>query len=138
MPWKNINDRRQYHREYSQRDYVKQKKKEYMEKTKEQRSLNAKKYRDTKRICEWKRAGVKGDLYELSIRYKNTTHCDICNTELCCENKSKSRKCLDHDHLSGHFRNILCNSCNAKRQIPDKLRMTLMLELHRYFNVYNL
>ena len=28
----------------------------------------------------------------------------------------ENKKCMDHCHLTGLFRNILCNSCNSKRR----------------------
>ena len=60
-------------------------------------------------VYNWKRYGVIHDdfdkLYEL---YINTTECNVCNKTF----KKSNDKCLDHDHESGQFRQILCQSCN--------------------------
>jgi len=42
--------------------------------------------------------------------YKNATHCD------CCMNPLGDKKCRNHDHQSGAFLNILCNSCNLQHK----------------------
>jgi hypothetical protein len=34
------------------------------------------------------------------------THCQICNTQLI------KRKCIDHNHITGNIRGILCTKCN--------------------------
>jgi hypothetical protein len=73
----------------------------------------------TRRIHDWKRSEppVKCDdfnaLYEY---YINTTHCENCNVELVEGSKAANRKCLDHCHETGEFRNILCNTCNVRRK----------------------
>jgi hypothetical protein len=60
------------------------------------------------RINNWKRRGVIGDLHELYDKYIMTDVCECCNNNF----KSSSDKCLDHDHITGIFRKIICRSCN--------------------------
>jgi hypothetical protein len=73
------------------------------------------------RISCWKQWGVINDDYEaLYTKWKTTTHCEECNVELAEGNKVKNKKVLDHDHKTGLFRNILCNSCNTKRGNADR------------------
>tara|TARA_R110002096_G_scaffold127750_3_gene275730 strand:- start:30 stop:335 length:306 start_codon:yes stop_codon:yes gene_type:complete len=71
----------------------------------------------TDRISDWKRQGIIfHDFDLLHDMYLQTTHCDVCK---CLLNQcGKSRKCVDHDHDitdDDNVRNILCNSCNRKR-----------------------
>ncbi len=56
----------------------------------------------------WKRRGVIGNLDELYEKYMNTLNCEKCNL-LFIETKYK---CLDHNHITGEFRFILCKNCN--------------------------
>jgi len=86
-------------------------------------------------ISNWKTKKVKGDLYEIYETWLNTSHCEVCNVELIQDNKSSNRKIMDHDHLSGYFRNIICNRCNSHRQKVDNRRYLLNLELHRYHHL---
>lgn len=83
-------------------------------------------------ISNWKTKKVKGDLYEIYDTWLKTTHCECCNVELIQDNRSSNRKIMDHDHLSGHFRNIVCSRCNNNRQKLDNKRYLLNLEIHRY------
>jgi len=48
------------------------------------------------------------------------TH-DTCTTCNLCKNgfSKENRKVADHSHLSGHFRQTLCNTCNLKLQTPN-------------------
>jgi len=66
-----------------------------------------------KTIYNWK---VKYELKEsdekieeLYNRYIIATHCELCNKEF----KSSSDRCMEHDHETGRFRNIVCKRCNA-------------------------
>ena len=69
------------------------------------------------RISNWKKSGVKCDdwdeLYDLYISIWNCEECDI---ELVEGMYGNNKKCLDHDHETGEFRNILCQTCNLKRR----------------------
>jgi hypothetical protein len=74
----------------------------------------------SRRITTWKRIGVISDDYDaLYIKYKETTHCEECNCEFIEGSRGKNKKALDHDHKTGAFRNIICNSCNIKRGFKD-------------------
>jgi hypothetical protein len=92
-------------------------KKEYM---KEYRKTPQ--YKKSHLIGNWKYKGLIGDYEAIYKRYVNTTHCDLCNVELCDGNKLPNRKCMEHNHDTGEFRNIVCNSCNCKK--TDKKKRT--------------
>jgi lysyl-tRNA synthetase class II len=122
---------------YRQTEKIKEYYKQYREKNKEKlkqdkkdwNENNKKKVKDynqifmqtetgikLNRINNWKQMGVNCDdfdnLYEI---YINTTHCQECNVELIGGSKASNRKCLDHSHETGEFRNILCHTCNVRR-----------------------
>ena len=89
-----------YKKEYCNREDTKKKMKEY------NRSVQGKK---SNRIGKWKSRGVIGDLSKIyDERYLPSTHCEVCNKEYKCSRD----KHLDHDHVSGKFRQIICCSCN--------------------------
>jgi hypothetical protein len=73
------------------------------------------------RITCWKQIGViTNDYEELYTKWKETKLCEVCNIELIEGNKGKNKKTLDHDHNTGQFRNIVCNTCNVKRGNADR------------------
>ena len=86
---------------------------------KEYRAKNAEKikaYNQTaprkksKRLDDWKRRGlIHENMDELYTQYLNTLSCNVCKVEF----TDKNKRCMDHDHSTGEFRNILCNSCNV-------------------------
>jgi hypothetical protein len=72
------------------------------------------------RITKMKQMGIISDDYEaIYEKWKITTHCEECNIELVNDNKGANRKCTDHDHKTGVFRNIICHKCNMKRGRED-------------------
>ena len=93
----------------------------------EEYKLMMEKYRQSEagkksaRISGWKQWGIINDDYDaLYEKWKNTTHCEACDVELIEGNKGKHKKVIDHDHKTGAFRNIVCNSCNVKRGNDDR------------------
>lgn len=79
-----------------------------------------------------KRMGVSPSQYdEIVARQGNI--CAICDKEF---GKGRMGKHLDHDHVSGKVRELLCGSCNvglgAFEDNPNSLRMAaLYLEAHK-------
>ena len=63
----------------------------------------------------WKTAGLNMEHFEeIYERYISTTHCDLCKVELTKDKKTtKTTKCMDHSHITGEFRNVLCHTCNC-------------------------
>lgn len=69
------------------------------------------------RKSSWKVAGLNmehfEEIYEI---YISTTHCDLCKVELTEDKiRTKTTRVMDHSHITGEFRNVLCHSCNIKR-----------------------
>lgn len=72
-------------------------------------------------ISKWKcDYGLIGDYDAIYERYKNTTHCDLCNVLLTKECKGGTRKQMEHNHSTGEFRNIVCQSCNCAKTDKKK------------------
>lgn len=61
-------------------------------------------------------------------RWHYSPRCELCNQPY-----TNRKKAMDHHHASGHFRSICCNSCNSYIGKIDRLKQSLLLELHRYF-----
>jgi len=64
-------------------------------------------------INNWKRRGVIGDYDKLYEYHLSVNECENCGIEL--NQDQSTKKCLDHDHTTGLFRNILCQNCNLLR-----------------------
>jgi hypothetical protein len=111
------------------KEYYEKNKEKYYEENKEYRKKNkdkikekAKEYikteagKKTNRISKWKIRGIKSDDYNsLYEYYINVENCEECDVELV-EGNIINGRCLDHDHETGLFRNVLCRSCNIKRK----------------------
>ena len=77
---------------------------------------------ESMRINKWKQSGVKHDNFkELYKIWKAATNCADCDVILVEGNKGRNHKCLDHDHTTGLFRDIVCHTCNQQRGVTDKM-----------------
>jgi len=109
----NVNIKEREKQRVQQRiEIIKEYRKQYFQKKK-----NDPIYKKRVLINRWKHRGIIFHDYDLLYDiYLQTTHCDECK---CLLNQcQKSRKCVDHDHSitdDYNVRNILCNSCNRKR-----------------------
>jgi len=118
--------RKEYDKEYREenKEKIKERKKEYYKENKERIQEQKKEYLKTDqskkshRISTWKQLGLISEdydkLYEL---YINTNECDNCGIELVEGRYGSNKRCMDHNHRTGLFRNILCHNCNSIR--PD-------------------
>jgi hypothetical protein len=72
----------------------------------------------TVRLYNWKKSGVIcEDFNKLYEYYLNTNECEKCNIPLVSGQLGANKKCLDHNHITGLFRNILCQNCNLKATV---------------------
>ena len=131
MPWKNPKSKEAI--EYQKRWWEENKHK----KNKEQIRENNRKYSKTEKgkrkikIKDWKSKGMICDDWDKFYdKYISTSHCESCNLEF--GNERCNRRNLDHQHSSGHIRNIICHSCNSFRSKYDKQLGSVLLEIHRY------
>ena len=75
---------------------------------------NTDKGRKTKRISIWRSRGLISEDYDkIYERYILTEECDNCGILL--DEDFNTKKCMDHSHTTGEFRNILCSLCNVNR-----------------------
>jgi hypothetical protein len=76
-------------------------------------------------IYNWKRYGLidsDNDNYEkLYDKYIHTEFCELCNVKLTSGNEKTTKRCMDHDHKTGLFRNITCMKCNSKLGVKEAL-----------------
>ena len=117
------------------REENKEKIKKYKEKNKEQIKEKMKKWRDAnkayskeyrqtekgkrkQRIANWKNSGMiepDGGWDKFMDKVENTKNCELCDIVLTIDKRNtKTTRCVDHSHITGIFRNVVCNSCNRK------------------------
>ena len=67
-------------------------------------------------IDKWKSRGLISNDYEsIYSIWKNSTNCEKCNHDY-----SYYRKHMDHCHITGAFRNVLCHRCNMNDMVTNK------------------
>jgi len=126
MPFKDPEKKKEWSKLYKEKnkEKIKEREREYREKNKDEIKEKAKKYYHTDqgmkvhRIATWKRRGVVSENFdELYDYYINCENCEDCNVELTVDRYSTATtRCLDHQHTTGLFRNVVCHSCNVKRK----------------------
>ena len=132
MPYKDPEKQKEYMKEYNKKyyekknEYYKEHNKQYYENNKEQIVKYHKEYyescvgKKSNIISKWRHRGlIETDQYtfdELYEAYLYHTNCEECGVELTTGKRCSTSKCLDHDHETGKFRNILCHTCNVKRR----------------------
>tara|TARA_R110000772_G_scaffold40536_1_gene94910 strand:- start:146 stop:583 length:438 start_codon:yes stop_codon:yes gene_type:complete len=100
-------------------EYYIDKNKQYRENNKEKHKEYMKEYNETpegkkaQTKSNWKSYGLDMDtFYYVYPIYLATTHCDRCNVLL--EGIGNNKKCMDHCHATGMYRNTVCKKCNTK------------------------
>ena len=95
---------KEYQKKYQKSEKYKEYKKEYLKSEKgKKKTIKAR----------WKHSGLNMDNFEeIYERYEMAIFCDICECVLNVEGNYNSTKCMDHCHITGEFRNIVCNYCN--------------------------
>ena len=86
------------------------------EEMKERRKIRNKTEKGKKsvKITTWKGRGLLGD-YEMIYKiYQSTKFCDDCAFELE-TGDTRYVKCMDHSHVTGEFRGVVCKGCNNRR-----------------------
>jgi hypothetical protein len=75
-------------------------------------------------ISQWKGYGIICDDWDaLYERYITTLLCEQCNVELTTDRyNTETTRTLDHNHDTLLFRNVLCHSCNVRRDVRRKAR----------------
>ena len=98
-------------------------------------------------LYKWKQRGLicrEGETYDdIFDRVQNTANCELCNV-LLTSGRSKTGRCMDHDHSTGYFRQVLCRSCNVHHDKkysgkPPKNNKTTGIKnisFHKRFNIY--
>jgi hypothetical protein len=92
------------------------------------------KQKKSHKISEWRTKQKMKETNErfdyIYNRWLTSKNCELCDCEYVLK---KNIKVCDHHHLSGHFRNVICNKCNCYIAKVDRIKERVNLELHRYF-----
>ena len=64
-----------------------------------------------RRLSNWKTKGLVGDYDAIYEIYLKTTNCMRCSIQFSEETRN-TRKCMDHDHETNEYRQMICHHCN--------------------------
>jgi hypothetical protein len=68
-----------------------------------------------RRICHWKKRGVVCDDFDsLHDWYLSQDICQICSVVLTTGDVCSTRRVIDHCHITGEVRGIICFGCNVR------------------------
>ena len=82
----------------------------------------------------WLRKGLNPEDFEKAwTAYCNSKRCEWCNSEY----KSSRDKQMDHCHDFGHFRNILCQTCNGWRRDSKFICKSWDKQRNKYYYYIN-
>ena len=117
-------------KEYYQnnKERIVEKRREYLENNKEKIREYKKQYietpagKKTGMMSSWRKNGVINVNDEMYNNYIATTHCECCLKEF----SSSRDRCLDHDHETGEFRWVICQSCNNQDYWKKKINTHLV------------
>jgi hypothetical protein len=114
-----------------------EKRKETNKKYKDKNKEKIKKYRSEYNLLhrDKRTYGLKIDDYNLILKKQNNK-CSICGKEL---KKGSGGRALDHCHITGKIRGILCMKCNTSLGLVEEninilQSMITYLELHKTIN----
>ena len=96
-------------------------------------------------IYVWKKRGLickENESYkDIYYHVMSINNCNLCNIKFNDKNYSEKR-CMDHCHVTGYFRNVLCHRCNSTidSRIPH-LWISLLMnkkkgKIYVYFNYH--
>mgnify|MGYP003632629678 CR=1 FL=1 len=89
-----------------------------------------------KSITTWIRRGLilrDGESYKGIYSFvMSIDNCNLCNVKFNDEIHN-DKKCMDHDHATGYFRQVICNKCN--KELPDRDLSGSKVGM-RWINVY--
>tara|TARA_R110000764_G_scaffold75354_1_gene152208 strand:- start:221 stop:643 length:423 start_codon:yes stop_codon:yes gene_type:complete len=97
------------------KEKVAENKREYNQNNKEHIAEMKREYRLTPAckksmmMSKWRKRGVINVTDEMYNHYIATTHCECCLKEF----SSSCDRHLDHDHVTGEYRWVICCSCNT-------------------------
>lgn len=138
----NRESRSQYNKNYREknREKLKQYTKEWYD---ENKDTKVKDYRESEngmklnKKSDWKRHGLNMENFdEIYDIHTKITHCESCGCELTNDKTmTPTTKCMDHNHITGYYRNTICNCCNIRRGHIDKNHLNVMKELKSIINI---
>ena len=137
MPYADINDEKKWRE--NNRDYHKseeQRKKQKLRRIKKRKEAlqnlpdkyeydyTSKKKSQMKHTWTKKKGLRECDFERTWDRYINTENCELCNVSL-----KKVRKNMDHSHITGYMRFIVCQRCNGFLRYRDEAYRNVLNEL---------